>query len=225
MPRQPNAEGFAQIIVLSGLAVLGGIIAAVQLQTAGAIRTQSALQQTITGRIAAESAARRVFAAIEDENDPLELTLLGEAGTLQLREAGIDVVLSLEHEGSKISTLNPGAALFQRYLVNLGVDASLPTSLAPSELRALVTTRLLEQGIKAAFDEDFSQYHMWPDVDTEFAPPRVLDALDHSIASGTVFQKTAATPFTIHALVDSTSFRLTFQVTLSSAMQVLGFSR
>ena len=181
MPRQLNADGFAQIIALTGLAALGGMIAALQLQTIGATRAQSALQQTVAERLAAESATRRVFAAIENDDDALEATLAHANGSLRLNEAGLEMTILLEREGGKISASNSSSELVQSYLANLGVADPSPVSTgevqSPATLRAIVTIGLLRQGVDASYDQDFSSYHLSPGVNPLFASEPVLGAI------------------------------------------------
>lgn len=181
MLRQSNAEGFAQIIALTGMAILGGMIATLQLQTIGAIRAQSALQQTIYGRIAADSATRRIFSAIENDDDTLEATLAHANGTLQLHEAGLDMAIVLEREGGKISASNSPSELVQGYLAGLGVvgTASARVGEVPPSagVQAIVTIGLLQQNVDGSFDQDFSRYHLSPGINPLFASDRVLDAV------------------------------------------------
>lgn len=185
MSRQSNAEGFAQIIALTGLAILGGMIATLQLQTIGATRAQSALQQTIYGRIAADSATRRVFSAIENDDDTLEATLVKGNGTLSLKEAGVDIAILLEREGGKISASNSSSELVRGYLAGLGVAGSPSVGVgvgvgeaqSTTALRATITIGLLHQDEDASFDRDFSRYHLSPSVNPLFASERVLGAV------------------------------------------------
>lgn len=181
MPRQSNAEGFAQIIALTGLAILGGMIATLQLQATGATRAQSALQQAIVGRIAAGSATRRVFSAIENDADTLEATLARGNGTLQLHEAGLDMAVSLEREGGKISAANSPSELMQGYLAGLGVvspaSAGVSEVQATAGVRAMVTIGLLQHNVDASFDQEFSRYHLSLGINPLFASDRVLDAV------------------------------------------------
>jgi hypothetical protein len=221
MLRQPNADGFAQIIVLTGLAILGGIIATLQMQMIGAIHTQSALKQTVIGRIAAESATRRVFAAIVSDDDTLEQALLAETGTHQLKEAGLNVALSLEDEAGKISANRPNVELVHSYLLNLGIDKTFGESSPSSrDLRAAVSVGLIEQSINAKFEDDFSRYHSSVTVDPQKASPRVIGALQNPPRAPS---SSPPSIWTLSAKLGQIGpFRAVFNITSGNKVQLLG---
>lgn len=221
MLRQQHADGFAQIIALTGLAILGGIIAVLQIQMIGAIHAQSVLQRTVIGRIAAESATRRVFAAIESDDDTLEQALLAETGMLQLKEAGVDVSLSLENEAGKISALKPDTQLARSYLLGLGVDLAFEDN-APSsrDLRAAVGVEMIEQGIDAKFEDDFSPYHSSVNVDPQKASDRVIGAVQNSHATP---NSSRPSIWTLSARSGQIGhLRAVFNITSGSEVQLLG---
>lgn len=115
-----SESGFVQLIVVSGLAVLGGLLTVSLLAATETGRQGAALERLVRSEVAADAGFYRLVAAIEDPADALETAAL--QGQAQLVIAGDELSLGVEANGSKIDVLAADLQLIERYARQAGLD-------------------------------------------------------------------------------------------------------
>lgn len=228
--RQQTA-GFAQLVVLSGLALLSAMVLALYDRSSNDLQLQAGLKQLYENRIATASAARRVFAAIEDDSDPLEMPLIGSSMTpLTFASGNQEFEISLEHEAGKISVWTSEQLVLDRYLALAAPFSALPQSAASdtqnrsTELQNAVSIKFLAARLSPTFNRDFSPFHLASTVDFRWASERVLAAT----GGGRDSQNTGEAAQGVLALVVGNSLkqarRYVFSVTSGGKVMLLGTS-
>lgn len=238
--QRSNTDGFAQIIVLAGLAIVSGLVVSLQQDAIDNTRMQAALKSTLGTRIAARSAMRRIYSAIENGDDQMELPLLSKGGTLESTEAGLEVRVALEREGGKISLLPNAGALVASYLVknNLSIPEEFALELTERQLRNSLSLALASGPSSMDADGDFSAFHTSSGIDPASASSRVLRAVpdlsdsqiaavlaerEHGQTSVTsAYFTSAVTALTVYAKMQTGGdLRSTFIVTAGGSVALL----
>ncbi len=116
-----SESGFVQLIVVSALAVLGGLLTAGLLSATQTGRQAAALERLVRAEVAADAGFYRLVAAIGDPGDTLESAAL--RGPTKITIGDDELWLRIEANGGKIDVLAGEPAMLERYMRQAGVDA------------------------------------------------------------------------------------------------------
>lgn len=174
-----------QLLVVSALAVLGGLLTAGLLAAAETGRQAAALERLVRGEAAADAGFYRLVAAIEDPADTLETVALQGQTTLAM--TGDELSLGIEANGSKIDVLAADLQLIERYARQVGlngpdVSALLDTLGAAREAgngsAALEAIRVAMTGLLPSeeLSRDITRFGA-AGIDPTYASSRVLHAV------------------------------------------------
>lgn len=230
MHNQRSTAGFAQLMVLSGLAVLSALVLATYDHSLSGLRLQAGLQRLYDDQLLGTSAARRVFAAIEDDSDPLELPLVGVSpgpGTISI--SGEEVDLALEHEAGKLSAWKVNDMVFSRYLASLA-QGQMQVRLSPhvsldtaTDVRNAMTVPLIGDDVDFIFEGDFSRFHSANFIAEKWASDQALAAAAALNWSDQAHEQTDREISTLVINVDRhSSKRYTFMITGGGQVTTLG---
>lgn len=178
-------SGFVQLIVVSALAVLGGLLTAGLLAATETGRQAAALERLVRSEVAADAGFYRLVAAIEDPADALETTAL--QGPTKFVMAGDEVSLGIEANGSKIDVLAADLQLIERYARQAGLDGGGATALleklgaareADNGPAALEAIRVVMTGLLPSeqLSRDITRFGS-RGIDPTYASSRVLRAV------------------------------------------------
>jgi hypothetical protein len=172
-----------QLLVLMSLAAIGAIVTASI--TVARINHQAAagLERTIEVEALATSALRRIFHAIENPTDDLELELLTNEVPLQV--GGVVVGMKIESEASKVNLMLADVAMLQQYLTSAGLtnDEASAVAVAVEQARRNGERRRVFDTVLLALAGLLSQAELLEDVgvfgttsglDPAYATPRAL---------------------------------------------------
>ncbi len=189
--RSTSQAGFVQLIVVSALAVLGGLLSASLLGATQTSRQAAALERLVRSEVVADAGFRRLVAAIEDPSDTLENAALQEPTKVAF--AANELSLRIEANGSKIDVLVAEPQLIERYASQAGLDtpgvAGLLDELGAARrdqdgAKALELVRVALTGLLPGdeLNHDFTRFG-GSGIDPTYASRRVLHAVpDLSLA-------------------------------------------
>lgn len=229
--RASPETGFAQLMVLGGLAAVAGVLTLATTASLGTSEMAAALANRLEHEIAASSAVHRIISAIADGGDALEIGLLS-ATALDLDVGGTSVALSIEGEGGKINPVATRTEIVEGYLRDLGLSteefASLRTEFAglradrsaSGEVTSAVMLALLPWVAADQIDSDFSPFNDRTGIDLRYASERVLSAFPDLDASEVhqVVERRATDPSVVNGLsayTESGSSRFSLVATIS----------
>lgn len=180
-----SESGFVQLLVVSALAVLGGLLTAGLLAAAETGRQAAALERLVRSEVAADAGFYRLVAAIEDPADTLETVALQGQTTLAM--TGDELSLGIEANGSKIDVLAADLQLIERYARQAGLNGPQVGALLGElgvarqdgdSVRALEVVRVAMVGLLPGGElrRDITRFG-GPGIDPTYASSRVLHAV------------------------------------------------
>lgn len=182
----PSADtGFVQVIVVSALATIGGLVTASLIATTKTNQQTAALERLVRNEAIGISGSQRLAAAIDDPADALEAQALW--GTVATKLANIEISFRIEPEGSKIDVLAAELGLIEGYASQVGLDPRSTTTLLgeigkargrSDGVTALEAVRVAMTGMLPAegLDRDFTRFG-GAGIDPSYASSRVLHAI------------------------------------------------
>lgn len=120
MQSSSRASGFAQVIVVGGVAAIAALIAAMMPLTQSTSTATSGLERLLRVEVLARSASARLLTAIESRGDLFEQQALD--GPVALTLADRTLAVSLEGETGKIDVLRSPSEMLARLGQDLGVE-------------------------------------------------------------------------------------------------------
>jgi hypothetical protein len=187
MSRDAEA-GFAQVLVLASLAVVGAILTVALTTGAQTNRYSLALDLQLRGGAIARSGIELIIGAIEQPADTLETSLLAADTPYRTTISGIDTELEIQGEAGKLNPATADLTLIENYFAAAGIpldaQAELLAALAQprQEADGLAALRLVHAYLLPHLDlgqlrRDFGMWNTTAGIDPLFASRAVLAAV------------------------------------------------